>query len=404
MIDFLAAIFPNDPVLHYIGVGMILFFSVGFSYWILNWFGLQIIEKVISRSKNRFDDALLKRGFFKAIINILPLTILHMTSNLFPEYKTPIQKTIELGYYVFGTWGVHSALSAGNDIYLTYPVSRDRPIKGYIQIVQIIILIIGVILIVSHLMGKSPFVLISALGAIAAVLMLVFKDTILSLVASVKIYGEGTLKVGDWIEMPKFEVDGDVIDISLYTVRIQNWDKTIVSVPTFRFSEESFKNWRGMKESGGRRIKRSLLIDMNSIRIADQELLTKLKLDPLLKTYITEKQKEIDEFNNNFSESNSLSRRNFTNIGLFRKFLENFLIANQEINKNMTFLIRQLEPTERGLPIQIYIFTSNTNWVPHEGIQSDIFDSIISKISLFDLRIFQLPSGLDFQRINSLKG
>jgi miniconductance mechanosensitive channel len=258
-----------------------------------------------------------------------------------------------------------------------------------------------VVVIVAILIDKNVAWLLSGLGAMTAVLLLIFKDTILSLVASIQISSNDLFKVGDWVEAPQFGADGDVIDIALHAVKIQNWDKTISIIPTNKLIDSTFRNWRGMSESGGRRIKRSLFIDMNSIHLCDETILQKFTRFELLREYIQQKQKEVAEHNktHNIDTSELINGRRLTNIGTFRAYIEAYLRNNSQIHPEMTFLVRQLEPTATGLPIQIYVFTNDTDWIRYEDIQADIFDHLLAVIPEFGLKIFQSPTGKDFGKL-----
>ena len=270
--------------------------------------------------------------------------------------------------------------------------------KSYLQVLKLIVNLFGIIIFVAVLSGNSPFYLLSGIGALTAVLMLIFKDTILSLVSSIQISSNDLFKVGDWVEAPQFGADGDVVDIALHTIKIQNWDKTISIIPTHKLVDSSFKNWRGMSDSGGRRIKRSIKIDMNSIKFCSEEMIEKYKNIKILREYINNKVKEINEHNeeNNISIDAQINGRSLTNIGTFRAYIESYLKNNSNIHDGMTFLVRQLSPQSDGVPIEIYVFSNDTNWVNYESIQSDIFDHLLAIISEFDLRVFQNPTGKDF--------
>jgi miniconductance mechanosensitive channel len=265
-----------------------------------------------------------------------------------------------------------------------------------LQITKLIINILGSVVIVGIIINKDTTLLLSGLGAMTAVVMLIFKDTILSLVASLQISSNDLFKVGDWVEAPQFSADGDVIDIALHTVKIQNWDKTISVIPTHKLIDSTFKNWRGMSESGGRRIKRSLSIDMNSVSLCSTETLDRFRKIELIREYIDRKKKEVAEHNKGIDSSELINGRRLTNVGTFRAYIEAYLRSNNKIHKDMTFLVRQLEPTAQGLPIQIYVFTNDTDWVRYENIQANIFDHLLAVMPDFGLKIFQDPTGYDF--------
>ncbi|MBU4486420.1 MAG: mechanosensitive ion channel family protein [Candidatus Delongbacteria bacterium] len=386
------------------GIKILILLSVAF---IINLFIkkiiLSLIKRAVLKTKNNWDDIFLENRVFEKLANIVPAIIVYNFSFLFINAEETAKRII-LSYIVFVCIVfINSFINAVNDIYNSLSYSKDKPIKGYLQIVKLLAYITGFLIIISIMINKSPVLLLSGIGAMMAVLLLIFKDTILSLVASVQIRTDDMIKMGDWITMPKFDADGDVIDIALHTVKIQNFDKTITTIPTYKFIEESFQNWRGMTESNGRRIKRSVNIDMSSIRFLDLSDIGKFKKIRLLKDYIEGKIIEIDEYNQKFNERerNFVNQRNLTNIGTFRLYLKNYLHSHPKINTEMTFLVRQLSPGPEGLPIEIYVFSNNNRWVEYEDIQADIFDHILAIIPEFDLAIYQRPSGNDIQ---SLKG
>jgi miniconductance mechanosensitive channel len=278
---------------------------------------------------------------------------------------------------------------------------KDNPLDSYFQLVKIAIYIIGGIIILSFLLNKSPLYFFSALGAMTVVLLLIFKDTIMGFVASIQLSANDMIRIGDWVSMPKYGADGDVIEMNLTTIKIQNWDKTITTIPTYAFISESFKNWRGMSESGGRRIKRSLNIKISSIKFCTPEMLERYKKFQLIKDYIEEKSNKIEEYNkeNKIDKSYLINGRHLTNIGIFRVYAEAYVKINPDINLNMTCMVRQLLPTEKGLPIEIYTFSNSQEWVTYEGIMSDMFDHLIAAVSEFELEVFQNPTGTDFRKL-----
>jgi len=292
---------------------------------------------------------------------------------------------------------VSSLLYCINTLYSRRPDARNRPIKGYLQVIQIIVFVVAAILIVASLLDRSPLILLSGLGAMAAVLMLVFQDTLLSLVASVQLTSNDMVRVGDWIEMPQLNADGDVIDIALHTVKVQNWDKTVTTIPTKRLIAESFKNWRGMQESGGRRIKRSLYLNQNSVHFLSAEEQEQLYRFALLRDYLDGKTTELDDWNAKLREQglDPVNSRQVTNIGTFRAYVERYLRQHPGINQNMTLMVRQLAPGPQGLPLELYCFTASTAWVAYEGVQADIFDHLLAILPEFGLQVFQEPSGAD---------
>ena len=276
-------------------------------------------------------------------------------------------------------------------------------IKGFLQVIKIVVFLIAVILTGSVLLNRSPAILLGGFGALTAVLMLIFKDAILGFVAGIQLTANKMVSYGDWIEMEKYGADGDVIDIALTTVKVQNWDKTITTIPTYALISESFKNWRGMSESGGRRIARSISIDVHSVRFCTDEMLKRFSKVQLISEYLKKRKKDIANHNksNRIDPTNAVNCRRLTNLGTFRKYVEAYLKSLPVINQEMTFLVRQLRPTENGVPIQIYVFCSDKVWANYEAIQSDIFDHLLAVVPEFDLAVFQNPTGADFKKIIS---
>ncbi|MGL3822901.1 mechanosensitive ion channel family protein [Sphingopyxis sp. R3-92] len=337
------------------------------------------------------------------LANIVPALII--TSGIGAVPHLPQTAAIVVGNVVsasiilFAAMAIGEALGFANQLYERRPGSASRPVKGYVQVLKILVYAGAAILIVAALMEQSPLLLLSGLGAMAAVLMLVFKDTILSLVASVQLTSNDMLRVGDWIEMPQLHADGDVIDIALHTIKVQNWDKTITTIPTHRLIAESFKNWRGMAESGGRRIKRSLLLDQNCIRFLSTDERQELRRIALIRDYLGHKEDELGEWNSRLGDAGRepANARHVTNIGTFRAYVEAYLRANAGIADGMTLIVRQLAPTPQGLPLEVYCFTGTTAWSDYENIQADIFDHLLAILPTFRLRPFQEPSGRDLQ-------
>ncbi|MBX7487539.1 mechanosensitive ion channel family protein [Qipengyuania sp. GH25] len=332
---------------------------------------------------------LVSRGI--GLVPHLPEEVVNVTVNI---ARTMIVLSIAMA--------IGGALDYANELYSRRPESRSRPIKGYVQVVKIAIYFGAAILMIAVLIEQSPLLLLSGLGAMAAVLLLVFKDTILSLVASVQLSSNDMLRVGDWIEMPGMNADGDVVDIALHTVKIRNFDKTITTIPTHRLIADSFRNWRGMNESGGRRIKRALVVDQNSIRFLDEKETDDLKRFRLLDDYLASKQEEIAEWNRHelSSDCDTINARRITNIGTLRAYVIAYLKSHPRIaGAGFTLMVRQLPPGPQGLPLEIYCFTDTVEWPPYEAIQADIFDHMLAILPEFGLRIFQHPSGQDFAQL-----
>src|SRR5665648_962108 len=361
-------------------------------HWITKIVVIKVIHRFVKNTKTDWDDYLLNRKVFQSLSHLTSALVIYYAGNFsqIPEVTSLLSTFTNIYFVIIFVKVVSGILSASNDIYLTTPHSAIRSIKGYIQLVMILVYFVSAIFIIAFIFNKSPLVLITGLGAIAAVLLIVFKDTILGLVAGIQLSGNKMLKPGDWIEMPKHGANGTVIDISLNTVKVQNFDNTITTVPTYSLVAESFVNWSGMEESDGRRMKRSINLNMKSIRFCDEKMLDKFKRFKLIRTYVIEKQDEITEHNKKLGlevDFGTNGRRQ-TNLGIFRKYLEKYLENNPNINENMTFMVRQLQPTETGLPMEIYAFSKEKKWVEFEAIQSDIFDHILAVIPEFELSVF----------------
>ena len=366
---------------------------------------LKPINSWFRKTKTKLDDIFLQSGFFNRLIYLIPLLILYNLEGIFSQYSIIIHRILNSIFVLIILICINVLLSALGDVYDRSRFSRRIHIKGYLQVVKLILFIVGILGIITILTGQSPVYLLSGIGALTAVLMLVFKDTILSFVATIQINSNDLFKIGDWVDAPQFGADGDVVDIALHTVKIQNWDKTITIIPTHKLIDSSFKNWRGMTDSGGRRIKRAIYIDISTIRFWDKELLRRFQQLDLLQDYLESKLKEVDNSNQTVGANldQMIKGRRFTNIGTFRAYIKAFLKNHSDIHDEMTFLIRQLPPGEKGLPMEIYVFTNDTDWVRYESIQSDIFDHLMAIISEFDLKVFQNPSGNDFKSIARTK-
>ena len=381
-------------------LAMILALTVT-SYIVMRYVVVKTIFHLFEKTSTKIDDILIEKGFLNRLSYIVPLIILYnLFDNLIGSYEIINRILIALIAIVIVA-SINSLISVLNDIYNQSKYSNSINIKSYLQILRLIVNLFSLIIIIAILSGQSPFYLLSGIGALTAVLMLVFKDTILSFVSSIQINSNDLFKLGDWVEAPQFGADGDVVDIALHTVKIQNWDKTISIIPTHKLIDSSFKNWRGMSDSGGRRIKRSINIDMNSIKFCNNELIEKLKSITLISKYIDDKVSAITEHNISVNKESIINGRALTNIGTYRAYIKAYLKNNKNIHDNMTFLVRQLSPTEYGLPIQIYVFSNNTDWIDYEEIQSDIFDHLLAALNQFNLKIYQRPSGSDLSKLIS---
>jgi len=393
IIEQLIPYLPEHPLLQSISIIGILGIVSMAAYWVTKKVIISLLTRMFRKTRTQLDDILVNHNIFNRLSYMVPALIFYNFAYAAPQFTAFIQRaSLTL-----------MAIAGLRDIYKQTKYHERLDINSYLQITKLIINILGSVVIVGIIINKDTTLLLSGLGAMTAVVMLIFKDTILSLVASLQISSNDLFKIGDWVEAPQFSADGDVVDIGLHAVKIQNWDKTISVIPTHKLIDSTFKNWRGMSESGGRRIKRSLFIDMNSIRLCSEEMLQKFKRFEVLGEYIDRKQKDVAEHNksNQFDTSELINGRRLTNVGTFRAYIEAYLRNNSKIHPEMTFLIRQLEPTSRGLPIQIYVFTNDTDWIRYEGIQADIFDHLLAVIPEFGLRLFQSPTGKDFSKLRS---
>src|SRR6056300_920424 len=381
---------------------LILFLFVGYVlFWITRKFILNFFVQIAGKTKSHFDDFLIKNRVPK-ILSYLPVLFLFYESipKLFISFEmgfsSLIKNILEALLIILIIALIRAALKTVNDFLKTVPSFKDKPLDSYLQVFMIFLWFIGGILILSVLTGKDIGAFLTTLGALSAVLLFVFKDTILGFVASVQITINDTVRIGDWISMPNSNADGDVISISLSTVQVQNFDKTITSIPTYKLISDSFINWRGMSDSSGRRIKKSLLIKASSIRFLTPEELEALKKIDRITTVIEERQQEIEAANTAQKTDKSLliNGRNFTNLGLFRYYTQAYLQTHDQINQNMTVMCRQLAPTAQGIPLEIYAFSKDKVWVNYEGISSDIFDHLLAAIPYFHLECFELSPTL----------
>tara|TARA_Y100000994_G_C15703155_1_gene446104 strand:- start:5715 stop:6917 length:1203 start_codon:yes stop_codon:yes gene_type:complete len=384
----------------YILFGLISLFSLVI-YILIRYVVLRLIFHLFEKTSTKLDDILIEQGFLNRISYVFPLLVFYnLFKHLIGNYEIVNRLLLCLVAIVLVA-AINALLNVLNDIYNKSKYSDSINVKSYVQILKLIVNLFAIIIIIAILTGQSPFYLLSGIGALTAVLMLVFKDTILSFVSSIQINSNNLFKIGDWVEAPQFGADGDVIDIALHSIKIQNWDKTISIIPTHKLVDSSFKNWRGMTDSGGRRIKRSINIDLNSIKFCDDVLIEKLKTITVISEYLNNKLSEINNHNESISKDSIINGRALTNIGTYRAYVKAYLKNNKYIHENMTFLVRQLSPTENGLPLQIYVFSNNTNWVEYEEIQSDIFDHLLAALEQFDLKIYQQPSGNDLINLSS---
>jgi miniconductance mechanosensitive channel len=366
---------------------------------------LTVINRVARKTSTKFDDVLLELNVFGRLAHSAPAVAVYFGIQMIPgvpQFLDDSVRNAAMGALVLvAVSAIAAFLTAVEKNYARSSIAEGRPIEAYVQVTKIAVYVVGGVMFVAVLTGREPMVMLGGLGALMAVLLLVFRDTILSFVASLQMASYDMVRVGDWIEMQQYGADGDVIELSLHTVKIQNWDKTITSIPTHKLIDQSFKNWRGMQDSGGRRIKRSFFVDMASIRFLTEQELDRLENFAVLRDYISQKRAELSESNEEFAHDSDLvaNARRLTNVGTLRAYLVAYLRQHSKIHQDMTLIVRQLAPTSEGLPIELYVFTNITGWVAYEDIQSDIFDHIFSIVSEFGLRVFQAPSGGDFARL-----
>ena len=390
----------------YLATGLFILFMLA---WLSNAVVKRMLVRGIMKALRATEigrtNEIAKSSVIARLANVIPALVLSVGIVWVPEVPEVVVAVIQnvANAFVILTvaLAINGALTLINTIYEKKPDSHLKPIKGYIQVIKIVIYLVSAILIIAALIDRSPVILLSGIGAMAAVLMLVFQDTLLSLVASMQISSNDIVRVGDWVEMPALNADGDVIDIALHTVKVQNWDKTITTIPTRRFITDSFKNWRGMQDSGGRRIMRNILLDQQSIGFLSDEDKVRLSRFRLLREYLESKQKEIDDWNQSLEDEGKepANTRRITNIGTFRAYILNYLKHHQRMHQDMTMMVRQLAPTSDGLPLQVYGFTNTTAWVDYEAIQSDLFDHLLSILPEFGLRVYQHPSGVDLRSL-----
>lgn len=373
------------------------------SNWVTKHILLTGLTRVLRHTRIGRDELFEESNVITRLSNVVPAVVVSAGVMLIPNlpvFVTIAVRNVASAFIILTiALAIGNLLTILNRLYERRPDAAMKPIKGYVQVMKIVIYVVAALLIIATLIDRSPLILLSGLGAMAAVLMLVFQDTLLSLVASMQISSNDIIRVGDWVEMPGLNADGDVIDISLHVVKVQNWDKTITTVPTRRFIDTAFKNWRGMQQSGGRRIMRDIMLDQQSIRFLTEEEIEDLKKFKLLREYIETKQKEIEDWNNELESrgDDPVNSRALTNIGTFRAYVTEYIKSHPGIHKEMFSLIRQQAPTPDGVPLQVYAFTASTAWAVYEGTQSDIFDHLFAIIPRFGLRVYQHPSGMDLQ-------
>ena len=395
---------------HTMYLRMLILLSIIF---ILSYVTNLIVKKVLIRSirlaikktKTLWDDALVEHKVFISLSHIAPAIVIYLSvPYAFQDFAGAIpyiMRLVNVYISVVLIIVIIKILDTLKHYSENTKIFKDNPLDSYFQLTKIAIYTIGGIVVLSFLLNKSPLYIFSALGAMTVVLLLVFKDTILGFVASIQLSANDMIRLGDWVSMPQYGADGDVLEMNLTTIKIQNWDKTVTTIPTYAFISESFKNWRGMSDSGGRRIKRSLNIKISSIKFCSQEMLERFKKFQLINEYIQEKNYTIEAYNkeNKIDKTHLINGRHLTNIGIFRVYVEAYVKNNPDINLDMTCMVRQLLPTEKGLPLEIYTFSNRQEWVVYESIMSDMFDHLLAAVPEFELEVFQNPTGTDFRKL-----
>jgi miniconductance mechanosensitive channel len=365
---------------------------------------LNIISKTVYKNNIKWDDFFVERKVFHRISNIVPFVIIYISAPIFGSFEEVIQRTAQAIILVISILVISAILNAIDDVYKTYPISKIRPITGTLQIVKILSCILIGIALAATLSGTNPIAILSGIGVLSALVSIIFKDPILGFVAGIQLTTNDMIRIGDWVEMTKYGANGHVVEIHLSTIKIRNFDQTIVSVPAYAFMSDSFKNWRGISEAGGRRIMRSILIDISSIKFCSEEMIEHFKKINYLKHYIADKEEEFKKHNNeNKHDTNFfINGKHLTNIACFRAYIEEYLKSNSRISKEHTIMARQLAPNENGLPIEIYVFTTDIDLKKYEEIQSDIFDHLFAVVNEFQLRVFQNPSEYDIKQISKI--
>lgn len=400
----------NQGLAHYLSRGIaiagVLALGVGANF-VAKRYILSALAYLISKSSSKWDDSVLRQRTLNRLAHLAPALVVFVLTPIALEGFNSIIEIVRGALLIYMIvilmLVIDSMLSAVEDVYQEFRAAKQIPIKSFIQVLKLIVYFLTAVFVISILLNKTPVYLLSGIGALAAVMMLVFRDSILGFVAGIQLAANKMVSVGDWIEMPKYGADGDVLEVALTTVKVQNWDKTITTIPTYALISESFKNWRGMSESGGRRIKRAVNIDISSVRFCDEEMLERFAKIQYISAYIESKKVELEEFNHSTNVDNAslANGRRMTNIGTFRAYVRAYLLNHPDISNEMTFLVRQLQADQYGVPIEVYVFSKDQVWANYEAIQSDIFDHILAVVAEFDLRVYQNPTGADFQAISN---
>lgn len=387
-------------------IGMILFAMI--FWWVGQWIIHRFVERLVRRTSATWDDVLAEKGVFRKLGHIVPAAVISVFTPIvltdYPTYVPFIEKLMGAFITLVIIRVVVSAIAAANVFLSRSPKYKDKPVASFTQLAIILFWFVGVMIILSIILGQNPIYMFSALGAVSAVLLLIFKDTILGFIASIQVTINDMVRIGDWVSMPQYGADGDVIEINLTTVKVKNWDKTISTIPTYKFVSDSFVNWRGMEEDDGRRIKRAIRFKMSTVKFCSDSDLDRFAKIERVRDYIEERRAEIEKYNREHgvdTDASIVNGRRMTNIGILRVYILRYLQGNPNVNQNMTCMVRQLEPTEKGVALEIYCFSKNKAWVQYEAIQGDIFDHILAAVKHFDVEVFENPAGSDFRSLAS---
>lgn len=401
LIEWLAFLHLNELatlIIAYIIIGLVTLLIAYLANVIAKKVILHYVKKVAAKTATKADDIFVKNKVFHSLAHIAPGIVVFLSANVMDTSTQWIQKFAMSFIIIVVTMAIFRSFDALVEYARLKSPKRGGPLKGIFQVAKIAVTVFTILLIIMNFMGNATaWAIFSSIGGLSAILLLVFKDSILGLVAGVQLSADGLLKLGDWLEMPKYNADGEVVDISLTKITVRNWDKTYTTIPAYKFLEDSFKNWQGMTEAGGRRIKRAIYIDMNNIGFLSETQLEALRQINVLKPYIMNKTEEINQFNKGAEGDHVANIRKLTNVGTFRKYVEMYLKAHPGIHQGYTLLVRQLPPCEQGLPIELYCFTNDTAWANYEGIQADIFDHLLAIMPVFGLKVFQQPTGCDMR-------
>jgi len=407
--DYLISVDFSESTAKYLNMFALLITMLILLYlidFVLRKIIISVFNKISSKTKTDFDDLLVKNKAPRNIAHVIPVIIADSLLQTifvdFPITENFLDKGLEVFVVILTLWIIRSLLNTFKDYFKTLPRLKDKPIDSYIQVFMIFAWVIGLMFAIVIITGTEPITFLATLGAASAVILLMFKDTIMGFVASIQVASNDMVRIGDWITFEKFGADGDVTEINLTTVKIQNFDKTITTIPTYALISDSFKNWRGMEESDGRRIKRALIIKQESVKYLSTNDIENLKKIDLITSYLDSKQIVIDKFNaqHEVNKELAINGRNLTNMGVFRKYMETYVENHSAINNDMTIMVRQLAPSSQGIPIEIYAFSKDKIWKNYEYIMADIFDHLVASVPYFDLELFELPSNINFKSMS----